>query len=199
MLCSYNTRLFKDADGQVYILRQAAAQAKDPEEVEAEEYANGRSLRVKVVPGDYAPLMARVVAHLREARKHAANAEQEGMLEHYVASFETGSIESHKEGSRHWIRDKGPAVESYIGFIESYRDPFGVRGEWEGFVAVVNRTMSEKFATLVDAAESLLPLLPWPAQFEKDRFLRPDFTSLDVLGASYVTHTHTPACHVFVS
>jgi dipeptidyl-peptidase-3 len=97
---------------------------------------------IHVRRGDYAPIMARVVGWLEAAIPHAADQTQAAMLEAYATSFREGSIEAHKRGSRHWIRDKGPAVESYIGFIESYRDPSGSRGEWEGFVACVNREVS---------------------------------------------------------
>ena len=81
--------------------------------------------------GDHGALMGRVAAALTEAIPYAANEEQASMLGRYVESFQTGSVEAHKEASRHWIKDTGPAVESYIGFIESYRDPSGSRGEWE--------------------------------------------------------------------
>jgi len=182
-LSPYNTRLFKSADG-VYTVRLASATSRvDTADAIAElckQHSFEESTFV-VMRGDYAPLMARVVASIRAAEAHVANDCQLQMLQRYADSFDLGSIEEHKNGSRHWVQDKGPIIESYIGFIESYRDPAGVRGEWEGFVACVNKEVSKKFGALVDGAESLLQLFPWPPEFEKDTFLRPDFTALDVL------------------
>jgi hypothetical protein len=53
-----------------------------------------------------APLMGRVVAAIKEAIPHAANVEQEAMLRCYVESFDLGSIDAHKDASRHWIKDR---------------------------------------------------------------------------------------------
>ena len=61
----------------------------------------------------------------------------------------------------------------------------------------MNKAQSEKFAKLVDEAERIIPDLPWPAEFEKDTFLSPDFQLLDALafgGSEIPTGINIPNC-----
>lgn len=85
-----------------------------------------------LVYGDYSKELALIAAYHKKAAENAANDNQKKMQIAYGKSFEEGSLEAFKDAQRFWIRDKGPMVESNIGFVETYRDPHGVRGEWEG-------------------------------------------------------------------
>eukprot|EP01028_Stygiella_incarcerata_P007672 TRINITY_DN319_c0_g1_i2.p1 TRINITY_DN319_c0_g1~~TRINITY_DN319_c0_g1_i2.p1 ORF type:complete len:704 (-),score=188.52 TRINITY_DN319_c0_g1_i2:1054-3021(-) len=170
-ISAYNTRLFKRSEDGKYEIRKACATVDTLKEDEC----------FIVTRGDYSPVMRRLSEACQAAAACATNETQRRMWELYAEHFMHGDIEVHKDAQREWIRDIGPVVESNIGFIESYRDPFGQRGEFEGWCAVVNKKTSEKFQSLVANAEEYLCLLPWPKEFEKDRFLKPDFTSLEVL------------------
>ncbi|KAH8915505.1 aflatoxin-detoxifizyme [Atractiella rhizophila] len=171
-----NTRLRKDGNGQFTLLIASVENGEHEKNP-----LKGESLEIKVQLGDYKDSMAKVVSFLEEAVKWAKDENQAGMLKDYITSFRTGSMSAHREGSKKWVTDIGPVVESYIGFVEKYLDPYGTRAEWEGFVAVVDKEQSKLFKQMVDEAPELIQALPWGKDFEVDEFKKPDFTSLEIL------------------
>lgn len=170
----WNTRLAKSG-GILDVRRASAGPVAEVSAVESFE-----DCLIQVSTGDHAAYLPAVIEHLQAAKEFASE-QQQKMIDLLVQHFATGDIALHKAASAEWVRDSSPSIETTIGFIESDRDPAGVRAEFEGFVAVVNQEVSRKFGTLVSRAEELLERLPWGPGFEKDRFIRPDFTSLDVV------------------
>jgi dipeptidyl-peptidase-3 len=173
-----NTRLFKNQLSGDYELVVAATEEQQGE-AKTHKLENGSSITVRY--NDFQESMKKIASAIKEATAFTANENQEKMLESYYRSFKTGSIEEHMESQRYWLKDISPQVETNIGFIETYRDPQGVRAEWEGFVAMVNKEQTLKFNRLVENAPLFVSRLPWTSEFERETLNKPDFTSLEVL------------------
>ena len=178
-----NTRIRKTPDGNFEILIASGISRPPANDQDTPEtsYNLPDGKKISLIFGDHREEMAKIALEMKRASTHAANPTQKAMMDAYAKSFGSGSLLAFKESQKLWVKDLGPAVESNIGFIETYRDPAGVRGEWEGFVATVNLERTASFKKLVEAAPEMLPKLPWGKEFEKDVFVPPDFTSLEVV------------------
>lgn len=174
-----NTRLVKSEGGfEVKLASTKATLDKDIPYLKEYTY---QGHKIKVSRGDFDFAMDEIVKNLKLAKHYAANEKQRVMLDHYIQNFLTGDMDHHKDAMKEWIQDINPSIETNIGYIETYLDPLGVRAEYEGFVSIVNKQTSKMFNELVENAEALIEYLPWGKEFEKDKFNKPDFTSLNVL------------------
>lgn len=174
-----NTRLRKTLeDGKtVYQLLQASAETGDNRQL---------TDSVFLVKGDHSEELTKICSALERAKEYAANDKQARFLEYYVESFRTGNLKAFQESQKEWVMDFSARVENLIGFIEPYRDPAGIRAEWEGMVGIADPSEASRLRRLVGSSTAIIRQLPWAVEglndgkgpFEKHVFVAPDFTSV---------------------
>lgn len=140
-----------------------------------------RGLPVFVTTGRDSETLKKTVHWLTLAKECASREGQKEMLEALIQHYTTGDILLHEKYSRLWVNDVNPNVETYQGFIESYRDPAGVRCEYEAFIAAVDHEESKAFHDYVEASKTILGLMPYPKEYERGVFIPPSYNSIDIL------------------
>jgi dipeptidyl-peptidase III len=164
-------------------------QASAEEDKEAQTLFSSNAYEVVLERGDHSNELKKICDCLEEAQKYSASPLQEQIISKYMESFDTGNMESYRDSQRLWVKDRNPAVETILGFVEPYRDPYGVRAEFEGVVGIVDANETKVLTTLVENSSRFIRRLPWAkgygeeenrgmGPFEKDIFDPPDFTSL---------------------
>ncbi|PSK40121.1 hypothetical protein B9Z65_8061 [Elsinoe australis] len=151
----------------------------------------GTKERVKVCRGDHAAALRDICHSLNEALRYADNDCHKLYLWQYIKSFESGDLNMYRESLKNWTKHKSPVIEDIFGFVEPYRDPYGIRAEFEGLVAIKDVEATRVVARLVETSDTFIRRLPWCGQdlndnkgkgpFEKSLFEPPDFTCIQAL------------------
>lgn len=176
-----NTRVRKAVeDGTaIFDVVQASVEHTAPIPLERHEEAVFRISR-----GDHATELSMICAELEQATEYASNEIQVSLALENIKYFRSGDVKSFFSAQSLWATDISPRVEHIIGFMESYRDPYGVRCEWEGIASISDPGQTRKLDGLVEGATDFIRLLPWAVPgvndgkgpFEPSGFDAPNFT-----------------------
>ncbi|KAF2963291.1 hypothetical protein GQX73_g10281 [Xylaria multiplex] len=198
MLEPENTRIHKSIRRRKTVFEILQASADQVEHIK-ELDSGDPSWSVVLSRGDHALELAQVCSQLEISIKYAENKKQREVISYYIRSFRSGSLEAYRKSQKAWVTDIAPMVETNFGFVEPYKDPAGVRGEWQGIVSISNKEESAKMQALVEKADKLIRTLPWVTEdendgngpFEATRCSYPDFSV--VYSLAYVSSTHWEA------
>ncbi|KAG8421618.1 hypothetical protein J3458_003484 [Metarhizium acridum] len=128
------------------VLQASSEMASKPKELSGPSF----EAMVRLETGHHAAGMSKICFHLDEAAKYVSNARQADILAEYIECFSTGSLEAYRNPQKSWVADIFPRVETILGFVEPYGDPYGVRAEWEGVVCIPDPDETYKLKALVE-------------------------------------------------
>jgi len=120
--------------------------------------------------GEYSKDLETVAFFLSKAADVAEDAEQEAGLRALVEFYRSGDEERFRDYSVHWLRSS-TTIDYLNGFIESYKDPRGIIGQFEANVSFV--ADSSLIDALADQVLYFESRMPWPEKYRRTKIGKP--------------------------
>ena len=179
------------ADGQDLILTSACNMYEGVTQQEVEDFYNNLKdttdltpvsygLNCKVVKrngkiveepykigGLYSKAIEKIVYWLQKAATVAENEGQHAYINELVKFYQTGSLKTFDDYSIMWAEETKSDVDFINGFIESYGDPLGMTGSWEGMVNFKDKAASRRSKLISDNAQYFESNSPVDNRFKK--------------------------------
>lgn len=111
----------------------------------------------------YAGAIVKIVEWLKKAVTVAENDQQKKALELLIQYYETGDLKVWDEYNIAWVKDTSSVIDVVNGFIETYNDPLGYRGNYESYVSIKDQEATKRIKAISDNAqwfEDNSPILP---------------------------------------
>ena len=189
---AYLPKRVNQADGEDLILTSATNLYDGVTQQEVEDYYNALKdttdstpvmwgLNTKVVKengkvvekpykvgGLYNDAITQIVVNLKRAAEFAENDAQRAYIDKLIEFYVTGSLKTFDEYSILWAEETKSDVDFINGFIESYGDPLGMTGSWEGMVNFKNKAASHRTEVISNNAAYFEHNSPVDDRFKKE-------------------------------
>ncbi len=188
---TFMAKRVNQADGEDLILTSACNMYEGVTQKEVEDYYNAikdttdltpisYGLNCKVVKrngkvveepykvgGLYSKAIEKIVYWLQKAATVAESPAQKAYIDELVKFYQTGSLKTFDDYSIMWAEDTQDQVDFINGFIESYGDPLGMTGSWEGMVNYRNEAASHRTQVISQNAQYFESNSPVDNRFKK--------------------------------
>ena len=188
---SFMAKRVNQADGEDLILTSACNMYEGVTQQEVEDFYNNLKdttdltpiswgLNCKVVKkngriveepykigGLYSKAIEKIVYWLQKAAMVAENEGQRAYINELIKFYQTGSLKTFDDYSILWAEETKSQVDFINGFIESYGDPLGMTGSWEGMVNFKDMAASRRSKLISENAQYFESNSPVDNRFKK--------------------------------
>ena len=119
------------------------------------------------VGGKYSKQITHIIYWLEKAKETAENNNQRSIIQHLIDYYTTGDLRTFNTYCIEWVKETDADIDFINGFIETYDDPLGLKGTWEGLVEYRDKEGTMRTRLISDNAQWFEDHSPVDPRFKK--------------------------------